>query len=47
MSEGTTHPLPAGLHVVEDPSHPQLYLVAETAELGEDPNNPKFYLIGS
>jgi len=47
MSEGTLHPLSVGLHVVEDPSHPKFYLMAETAELTEDPSNPKLYPIGS
>lgn len=47
MSEGTLEPLSAGTHVVEDPNHPQLYLMAETAELTEDPDNPKLYKIGS
>lgn len=47
MSEGNFHPLSAGLHIVEDPNHPQLYLMAEPAEFTEDPEHSQLYQIGS
>lgn len=47
MPEGTLEPLAAVLHLIEDPSHPQLYLIADATELTADPQNPKLYMIGS